>query len=416
MKQYDKYKDSGVKWLGEIPEHWKINKISRAFHCIGSGTTPSTNDTRFYSNKDVNWLITGDLNDGIITETSKKISQAAFDEFSALRLYPKYSVVIAMYGATIGKLGFLDIETTTNQACCVINNSDVISQKFLFYYLLSNKKHIISLSYGGGQPNISQDTIKHLNIIQPSISEQNTIASYLDYVIGKIDEIIWTKEQLLIKLQEKRKALINQVVMRGLDPNAPMKDSGIEWLGEIPAHWKIVLLKRCVDINNGKDYKNIVSESGYPVIGSGGQFAYCKEYLYDGEVLFLGRKGTIDKPQYFNGKFWAVDTMFYAIPRANTICKYMFYQALNFPFDLYSTATALPSMTQTDLGNHIVCLPPLSEQSAIVSHIEQKTEKIDKLVSETTLQLEKLKEYKTSIISEAVTGKVDLREWKPKKI
>ena len=147
MKRYERYKASGIEWLGEIPVHWLINKISRAFDIIGSGTTPSTNDVTYYSNPQINWLNTGDLNDGIISHTSKKITQKAFDEHSSLRIYPKESVVIAMYGATIGKLGYLGIETATNQACCVINDSKTINQKYLFYFLLSSKEHIISLSF-----------------------------------------------------------------------------------------------------------------------------------------------------------------------------------------------------------------------------------------------------------------------------
>lgn len=181
------------------------------------------------------------------------------------------------------------------------------------------------------------------------------------------------------------------------------KDSGLEWLGMVPEHWEILPFKRGVSINNGRDYKHVQSEDGYPVIGSGGQFAFASDYLYDGEVILLGRKGTIDKPRYFNGKFWTVDTMFYAIPTQKCIAKYMYYQALTIPFSLYSTDTALPSMTQTDLGNHLMCFPPTSEQRAIASYLDHKVGQIDALISEKEKMVEDLKAYRSSLITETVT-------------
>lgn len=185
------------------------------------------------------------------------------------------------------------------------------------------------------------------------------------------------------------------------------KDSGLEWLGMVPEHWEILPFKRGVSVNNGRDYKHVKSEDGYPVIGSGGQFAYASDYLYDGEVILLGRKGTIDKPRYFSGKFWTVDTMFYAIPNQKCIAKYMYYQALTIPFSFYSTDTALPSMTQSDLGNHLMCFPPISEQRIIASYLDQKVGQIDALISEKEKMMEDLKAYRSSLITETVTKGLD---------
>ena len=185
------------------------------------------------------------------------------------------------------------------------------------------------------------------------------------------------------------------------------KDSGLEWLGMVPEHWEILPFKRGVSINNGRDYKHVQSEEGYPVIGSGGQFTFASAYLYDGEVILLGRKGTIDKPRYFNGKFWTVDTMFYAIPNHKCIAKYMYYQALTIPFGFYSTDTALPSMTQTDLGNHPMCFPPISEQRTIASYLDHKVGQIDALISEKEKMVEDLKAYRSSLITETVTKGLD---------
>ena len=157
-------------------------------------------------------------------------------------------------------------------------------------------------------------------------------------------------------------------------------------------------------INNGSDYKHIqVDVSGYPVIGSGGEFARASQYVYDGEVVLLGRKGTIDKPMYYNGKFWTVDTMFYAIPKKYINCKYLYYQALNIPFERYATATALPSMTQTDLNMNVICLPPTIEQTAIATYLDTHCAKIDNLISIQQKRIALLQELKQSVITHAVT-------------
>lgn len=181
------------------------------------------------------------------------------------------------------------------------------------------------------------------------------------------------------------------------------KDSGVAWIGEIPSHWEVAAFKRRISINNGRDYKEFQDDEIYPVMGSGGCFAYCSRYMYDGEALLLGRKGTIDKPLYINGKFWTVDTMFYAIPNKDLDCKFAYYLAITFPFNLYSTSTALPSMTQTDLGNNPVAFPPLVEQQAIVSYLDKKCGKINNAIDVQKKKIDLLNELKQTIITNAVT-------------
>jgi restriction modification system DNA specificity subunit len=187
-----------------------------------------------------------------------------------------------------------------------------------------------------------------------------------------------------------------------------MKDSGVQWIGQVPKHWEVCHLKRLVTINNGSDYKHCQIEPCiYPVIGSGGIFTYASSYIYDGEVLLLGRKGTIDKPMYYNGKFWTVDTMFYAVSNDNAICKYLYYHSMLIPFARFSTSTALPSMTQTDLKNNLICLPPLSEQRAIADWLDAKCADIDAAIELQQRMIDKLKAYKTAVIHQAVTKGLD---------
>lgn len=191
--------------------------------------------------------------------------------------------------------------------------------------------------------------------------------------------------------------------MEVIKPYEKYKDSGIPWLGLIPEQWQVRKLKYSLKINNGADYKHIQSENGYPVIGSGGQFAFANDFMFDGEVVFLGRKGTIDKPLYFKGKFWAVDTMFYANSKMGNSVKFHFYVSTQIPFKLYSTSTALPSMTQSDLKEHYLAYPSINEQIAIANFLDYKTAKIDRFIFKKKQLIKLLNEQKAGIINDAVT-------------
>lgn len=181
------------------------------------------------------------------------------------------------------------------------------------------------------------------------------------------------------------------------------KDSGVEWLGQVPVHWDVVQLKQFVEIQNGADHKHIEEAEGYPVIGSGGVFAYASDFLYDGESVLLGRKGTIDKPLHVTGRFWTVDTMYWTKISPEASGRFTYYAALTIPFDYYSTNTALPSMTKGNLNSHLVSRPTLPEQTAIADFLDRETAKIDELIAEQERLIELLKEKRQAVISHAVT-------------
>jgi len=185
------------------------------------------------------------------------------------------------------------------------------------------------------------------------------------------------------------------------------KESGIHEIGLIPNDWSVRRLKFMARVQNGKDYKDVVSDDGYPVIGSGGEFAKASSYLYSGESVLLGRKGTIDKPLYINGSFWTVDTMFYTEVASDVSAKYFYYCALTINFLKYATSTALPSMTQQDLGAIPFAVPIYSEQQSIARFLDFKTAQIDALIAKKQALLEKLAEKRTALISHAVTKGLD---------
>jgi type I restriction enzyme S subunit len=207
-----KMKDSGIEWMGEIPEHWEVKRLSWCFKIIGSGTTPKAGSDEYYFNGLFNWLLTGDLTDGEIHSTSKKITQKALDDHTSLKEYPVNSIVMAMYGATIGKLGILKIPTTVNQACCVMAEPIHLHYEFAFYVLLSARKEIINMSYGGGQPNISQELIKSFRVQIPPKDEQGVICNFINKRINVIEAQVQRTEKLIELLTEYRTALISEVV------------------------------------------------------------------------------------------------------------------------------------------------------------------------------------------------------------
>lgn len=204
-------KHSCIDWIGQIPQHWEVRKTARLYSGIGSGTTPDSSNANYYTENGFNWLQTGDLNDGEIFATSKHITNRAIEEKS-LRFYPIDSIVIAMYGATIGKVGVLKIETTTNQACCVLPPNERVNNSYMKFVYQAAKLELIRWSAGGGQPNISQGIIRNLMVPLPPIEEQREILNYLKKQLFSIDRAIEACEKLIFLLQERKQIIINEVV------------------------------------------------------------------------------------------------------------------------------------------------------------------------------------------------------------
>lgn len=190
-------------------------------------------------------------------------------------------------------------------------------------------------------------------------------------------------------------------------PYPAYKDSGVEWLGKVPEHWTLGPYKSLIQIENGADYKEVEVAEGFPVIGSGGIFAYASKKMYEGESVLLGRKGTIDRPLYVNGPFWTVDTMYWSILKKGACGRFAYYVATTIPFDMYSTNTALPSMTKSVLGAHQIAFPDISEQKIIAAHLDRETTRIDALVAKKTRFIELLREKRQALITHAVTKGLD---------
>lgn len=401
-------KDSGVEWIGEIPEDWDVKRIKHAVVQMGSGTTPNSDNSNFYDGN-IAWIQSGDLyNTPIITKTSKTVTEQAIQRCSALKIYHKPYIVIAMYGASVGNVSIASIDACTNQACCIIKPNDNNNIDYLKYWLEVCKTDFIRKSVGGGQPNISQDKVREQTYLCPSPTEQQQIVHFLDRKCTAIDTAIEKTKKSIEKLEEYKKAVITKAVTKGIDPNAKMKDSGVEWIGEMPEGWEITRNKFYVIISHGMDPK---TEGDIPVYGSGAEsFKSCGEYK-EGPAVLLGRKGaTLHIPHYITGKYWNVDTAFDVKTKSEDMgLKYFYFLSMCFNYNYYIAKTTLPSMTQFDYCNMRIPLPSRKEQDIIVSYIEDKCVAIDTAIEKEKKAIEKWEEYKKSLIYYAVTGKIDCR-------
>lgn len=409
-KAYPEYKESGIDWIGVIPVSWSCLPIKRSFEVV-NGSTPRSGE-KLYWDGDITWVTPADLskvNESIST-SSKTITNEGLSSCGT-SLVPKGSLILSTR-APIGTIAIASKELCTNQGCKSLIKTTSVENKYVYYVLSISGKQLNNLGRGTTFLELSTDELANYRVPNPSIQEQQKIANFLDHETAKIDTLIAKQEKLIELLKEKRQAVISHAVTKGLNPDVPMKDSGVEWLGDVPEHWSVGRLKNVLKIRNGKDYKHVeVALGGYPVYGSGGIFRRSSEYLFDGESVLFGRKGTIDKPLVVKGKFWTVDTMFYSELNKDIDAQYVHSQAILFPFDLLSTNTALPSMTQEDLLELGFVIPPYEEQLAISEAISNHNVNFSNIIEKATKQIELMKERKVALISAAVTGKIDVRDW-----
>ena len=211
-----KMKDSGIEWLGEIPVGWEIWKVTHAFGRIGSGTTPKSDNYEYYDGE-IPWVTTSELRETGIGDTLNKITEEALRDYSTLRLYPAGTLLFAMYGATVGRLGILQISATVNQACAAFSEPIKLDPKFTYYWLYMRRPILIVLSVGGGQPNLSQDDLKQLRIPTPPLQEQRAIAAFLDRETTCIDALIEKVKKSIALLREYRTSLISAAVTGKID-------------------------------------------------------------------------------------------------------------------------------------------------------------------------------------------------------
>ena len=437
---YPEYKNSGVEWIGSIPQDWGMWKIIHACPYVASGTTPKAEGYSYYEGEYL-WVTTGELRETLIFDTQKKVTKQALFDMSTLRLHPKGSVAIAMYGATIGRLGIFGKDATTNQACCVMPPSEILHNKYLFYWLYATRQEIVNLSSGGGQPNVNQEKIASLKVSAPTFEEQTQIALFLDHETAKIDTLIKKQQKLIKLLKEKRQAVISHAVTKGLNPDAPMKDSGVEWFKFLPTQWKVGKLGYFAKISNGATPSR--ENLAYWTDGTIGWLNSSKVndiFIYNADQFIspLAVSQTSVKTVNANDIVMAITGEGQTRGRV-AICKtsatinqhlasisirdafldynYLFYWLTSayerIRFESTGAGSTKGAITCSDIVSYPLPIPPLTEQFKIVAYIRNAEEKFNTLLQLATEQITLLQERRTALISAAVTGKIDVRNWQP---
>ena len=425
-------KDSGIPWLGEVPAYWSTWKITHGFRRIGSGTTPKS-DNSYYYGGDIPWVTTSELRERVIDDTIAKVTTTAIRDYPALHIYPSGTLLFAMYGATIGRLGILGIPAAVNQACVAFSDPFYFDIQFVYYWFQMRKPVLLAFSAGGGQPNLSQEDLRQVRIPVPSIDEQRAIADYLDRETARLDALVAAKERLLELLAEKRQALITRAVSRGLDPNAPLRDSGIPWLGKIPAHWDIVQVKMAYSIQLGKMLQN------HPIGSDDIEVPYLKAQhvqwfsvrVEDAPKMWASprelhqysiRAGDLLVCEGGEGGRCSLVTDIQpnciiqnALHRVRGLGKgrndYLQYVmsaiATTGWFDAISSKATIVHFTKEKFGALMMPLPSLIEQRAIVDYLDRETAQLDTLTAITRDTIALIKERRAALIAAAVTGRID---------
>ena len=393
-------KDSGIAWIGAMPRAWKMNTIAQIFlqvKCKNTGL----------QEKNLLSLSYGKVKQKSI-DTVEGLLPESFDGYNIIE---KDDIVLRLTDLqndhTSLRVGLAEERGIITSAYLTIRNRSNFCPKYLYYYLHSFD--IAKGFYGMGagvRQGLNWDSVKWLKILAPSVPEQERIAAFLDAECAEIDAVLEKTRASIEEYKKLKQAVITQAVTKGVRGDRPMKDSGIEWIGDIPAEWDYTKAKNCVDIQNGSDPK---TEGSVPVYGSGASsFKTCGEYK-EGPSVLIGRKGaTLHIPHYISTKFWNVDTAFNVYAKPNFDLKFYFYCACSFDYRFYISQTTLPSMTQTAYENMFLPLPSNDEQRAIASYLDNRCEEIDALIWKKQECLVEIENYKKSLIYEYVTGKKEV--------
>lgn len=447
MERYEKYKDSGIAWIGEIPEDWNTVALKWISH-IYAGGTPDKSKSEYWFNGEIPWLNSGAVNQFIITEASDFITEEGFSNSSA-KWIEEGSLVMALagQGKTKGMTAFVTFRTTCNQSLAVIQPKRIINSNFLLYFLTRNYFYIRGLAGEGKRDGLNLEIIGSLNIPLFDLKEQRSIAAFLDRKTAEMDELIAQKEGLIALYEEEKTAIINEAVTKGINPDVKLKPTAIDWLGDIPEHWKVKKLKYVkqksknsfVDGPFGSNLKTIhfIPDGDVYVIDSGyitsGKFIIKQDFknislahfktidrssCQQNDIIIakiganFGMSGILpklDKPSVISGNSLklTVNVELYNIP-------YIHYQLLNLKFngviDIEVKGSAQPALTMGLMSEMFFTSPPLEEQKAIAEYIEKETAQIDAKIAKTQRIIELQQEYRTALISEAVTGKIKVPE------
>lgn len=403
-------KDCGVGWIGEIPESWELRKLKYILDERKEKNNPVITDN----------ILSLSIEKGVFPYSEKTGGgNKAKDDLTAYKVARPNDIVINSMNILAGAVGISNYTGAVSPVYYTLySSSSSVNIKYYYYLFLTEtfQKSLLGLGNGimmkesaNGKLNtirmrISMDKLASLYLPILSYQEQERIVKRIDSFVKRIDAIISETQQSIDELKKYKQALITETVTKGLDKNVEMKDSGIEWIGQVSKQSTLKRIKSFLKVKNGKEIENDGGE--IPVYGSGGIFKWTDEVIFNKPSVLFGRKGTIGKPLFVENPFWTVDTMFYTDIDTRVAEPMWVYYVLNIlPWDYYSTQTALPSIVGSVIENIKVPYTGLHEQRKIVSYLNGKIKSLDNLIQKKEQMIIGLMEYKNAEIYEYATGK-----------
>lgn len=407
MERYNEYKDSGVQWLGEIPSHWECEKAKRHFQSRKQivGRNSSQYERLALTLKGVIKRFEGD---GVGLNPEKLDTYQIVDKDDLI------FKLIDLENVSTSRVGLSPYKGIVSPAYIRISAVDEVNIRFAEYYYLNMwMRHIFNdLGTPGVRSNLSSTDLLNLPLLYPSIVEQKAIASYLDKATAKIDEAIAQQQKMINLLNERKQIIINNAVTKGLNPDAPMKDSGVDWIGVIPEHWMTRRMRYLCKIKTGdKDTINRVDEGKYPFYVRSPKVERINSYTFDGEAVLMAGDGVGAGKvfHYVNGKFGCHQRVyiFHDIKNINGEYLYFYMKSLfKHTIEQLSAKSTVDSVRLNMIQDFIVAIPTNEEQTSILSYLHKQIEKFDVAIANATKQISLLQERKQIIINDVVTGKV----------
>ena len=438
--KYPAYKDSGVEWIEKIPEGWNVRKLKYVIKNFVGGGTPSTSYDDYWDG-DIPWVSISDItNSGLISNTGRMITLLG-KKSKQLTLLNTGTIIYSMY-ASVGKVAQLLIPATTNQAIVgLVNNEEIVLNEYLRFSLESFEPFVNILFSSNTQNNINEEKVKNITIPISGLETQEKIVKFLKDRNVVIEITLKKLNKMIELLKEKRQAIITHAVTKGLDPNVPMKDSGVEWIGKIPEYWTSKKIKHTSYVKGRVGWKGLTSEEymseGYAYLVTGQDFryqeidwssCYCVDksrydddpyiQLRNGDLL-ITKDGTIgklaivenlEKPACLNSGIFLVRPInSYTSHFLSWVLRSKTFSSF---YDLRSMGSTIQHLYQNVFDNFSFPIPPIEEQNGIVHYLNSQTIKIDSLISNLYEMIGLLKDHRTSLISAAMTGKIDVRNLK----
>ncbi|MBI4742892.1 MAG: restriction endonuclease subunit S [Betaproteobacteria bacterium] len=448
LPRYPEYKDSGVEWLGEVPAHWRtasLKWLSKRY----SGGTPDKNNLDYWTDGTIPWLNSGAVNQSRITEPSAYITSSAFEASSA-KWIPSGALVMALagQGKTKGMVAEVLFETTCNQSMAVIVPQAKAATRYLFWWLTSNYQNIRNMAGGDLRDGLNLELLGSIPCPIPESFEQTAIATFLDNETAKIDALVAEQEKLLTLLAEKRQATISHAVTKGLNRDAPMKDSGVEWLGVVPAHWEVKQLRHVARVVRGAsprpagdprffaednvDFENMPWVTVAEITKNAAVYlTNVNEYLTplgvansqvfeSGTLVFTNSGATLGVPKILAIDCCANDGVLAFKSLSPKVESRFVYDYLLTTTERLRTEMkqggGQPNLNTEIVKNIGIALPPLAEQAKIVKFLDQEAARLDALTTEASRAINLLRERRSALISAAVTGKIDVRPLAEQKV